>query len=240
MLTIFHRAARGAAFVSLVAALAACGDEEPAQRKAFMAFLQDINGRTGTHVLKPNAKDEKDFGPYFQQYKIIIDYNNGMRVATEAYGQDIGKLGFGPHSTPRTIEQMAATPQDLVAAKQITESFEHATEVRLADTQAKHDALKQPDDLKAVYDKAFGKLVTTPTLAFENSSKALLAGLDASIKLTDYINGHRTKLSVSGMQVQAKDQRTLDEVGALIKAHAAAGEKFVAAQRDGLRIVNDN
>ena len=42
------------------------------------------------------------------------------------------------------------------------------------------------------------------------------------------------------MQVQAKDQHTLDAVGALIRAHAAAGEKFVAAQRDGLRVVNDN
>ena len=42
------------------------------------------------------------------------------------------------------------------------------------------------------------------------------------------------------MQVRAKDQHTLDEVGALIKAHAAAGEKFVAAQRDGLRVVNDD
>ncbi len=82
--------------------------------------------------------------------------------------------------------------------------------------------------------------MTTPTQAFENSSKALLEGLDASIKLTDYINSHRTKLSVSGMQVRAKDQHTLDEVGALIKAHAAAGEKFVAAQRDGMRVVNDD
>jgi Protein of unknown function (DUF3053) len=238
MLTIFHRAAGVAALLSL--ALAACGDQEPAQRKAFMAFLQDINGRTGTHVLKPTAKDENDFGPYLQQYKIIIDYNNDMRAATEAYGHQIGKIGLGPHSTPRTIEQMAAAPQDLIAARREVEKFEHETQARLADVKAKRDALKQPDDLKLVYDKTFNKLVTTPTLAFENSSNALLEGLDASIKLADYINSHRTKLSVFGMQIQAKDQRTLDEVGALLKAHAAAGQKFAAAQRDGERMVNGN
>jgi hypothetical protein len=42
---------------------------------------------------------------------------------------------------------------------------------------------------------------------------------------------------VSGSQVQAKDQRTLDEVGALIKAHQAAGERFAAAQREGDRVL---
>jgi len=43
---------------------------------------------------------------------------------------------------------------------------------------------------------------------------------------------------IMGMRVVAKDQRTPDEVGALIKAHQAAGERFAEAQREGRRIVN--
>jgi len=64
---------------------------------------------------------------------------------------------------------------------------------------ADRGALKQPDDLKAVYDKTFDKLVTAPTVAFENSAKALSTGIDAAIALVTYINAHRTKMSVSGI-----------------------------------------
>jgi hypothetical protein len=74
----------------------------------------------------------------------------------------------------------------------------------------------------------------------ENSAKALEAGIDASIKLTDYINSHRNKLAVSGMQIQAKDQRTLDEIGPMLKAHQDAGQRFVAAQREGQRVLQNN
>jgi len=37
---------------------------------------------------------------------------------------------------------------------------------------------------------------------------------------------------VSGAQIQAKDQRTLDELKPLLKAHQDAGERFRAAQRE--------
>ncbi len=51
--------------------------------------------------------------------------------------------------------------------------MEQGIEMRLAKVNADRAALKQPDDLKAVYDKTFDKLVVSPTLAFENSAKAL-------------------------------------------------------------------
>lgn len=235
MFAISRGATRVVALAALVAALVACGDEEPAQRKAFIAFLQDINNRAGVHFLKPSAKDEKDFGPYLQHYAAILDYNKDMRAATEEFRNQIVKLGAGPGVAPRTVEQMAAAPQDLTAAKAAVERMQQASEARLTRVNAERAALKQPDDLKAVYDKTFEKLVTTPTLAFEKSMQALSIGIDASIKLVDYINSHRDKLSISGTQIQAKDQRTLDEVGALLKAHQAAGERFAQTRREGER-----
>lgn len=236
-MSVFNRAAV-AALTLLAAALTACGDEEPAQRKAFIAFLQDINSRPGVHFLTPTAKDEKDFGPYLQHYTIILDYNNDMKAASEQFASHVMKLGIGPGSAPRTIEQMAAAPQDLATAKDEVEKLQTSAESRLAKVNAERGALKQPDDLKAVYDKTFANLITTPTQAFEASMQALIVGLDASIKLVDYINSHRGKLSVSGMQIQAKDQRTLDEVTVLIKAHQAAGERFAEAQRNGDRLLH--
>jgi hypothetical protein len=236
-MSIFNRAARIAAPFLFAAALASCGDSEPDQRKAFIKFLQEVNNRSGIHFLIPKADEEKAFGPYAAHYAIILDYSKAMEAASQEFADHIRKLGVGPASRPRNLEQMAAAPNDLVVAKQEVEKIEQAAEARLAKINADRSALKQPDDLKAVYDKTFDKLITAPTLAFEKSDKALDEGIDASIKLVDYVNSHRSKLTISGTQIQAKDQRTLDDINALLKAHEAAGERFAAAQRDGDRVL---
>jgi hypothetical protein len=229
---ILNRTARGAVAILFAATLAACGNSEADQRKAFISFLQDINGRSGVHFLVPTSTDEKAFGPYLQHYTIILDYNEDMKGPTNDFTAQIMKLGYGTASNSHTIEQMAAAPQDLVLAKDAVDKMEHGIKTRLAKVNADRSALKQPDDLKAVYDMTFDKLVTAPTLAMEKSAKALDVGIDASIKLAEYINSHSDKLAVSGMQIQAKDQRTLDELKPLLKAHHDAGERFLAAQRE--------
>lgn len=236
-MTFFNRLLRGGALVVFFAVtLAACGDGEADQREAFIHFLQEINSRAGVHFLKPTPEEEKAFGPYLQHYALILDFNRDMKSESEEFARQVMKLGLGPASRPRTIEQMAAAPADLTTVKNDVANMEQAMQTRLAKAVADRAALTQPDDLKAVYDKTFDKLVTAPTLAFERSVKALQAGIDASIKLVDYVNSHRAKLAISGMRITASDQRTLDEIGALIKAHQEAGEHFIAAQRDGEKL----
>jgi len=134
---------------------------------------------------------------------------------------------------------MATAPADLAAAKDAVDKMEQVIETRLAKVTADRAALKQSDDLKAVYDKTF-ELVTVPTMAMENSAKALANGIDAALALVNYINAHRTKLVVSGMQIQAKDQRTLDELQPLMKSYQDAGERFIAAQRQSDRVLQGN
>ncbi|HEX4409082.1 MAG TPA: DUF3053 family protein [Xanthobacteraceae bacterium] len=239
-MSFLNRVARAATSVLFAGVLAACGNSEADQRKAFIGFLQDINGRSGVHFLLPTADDEKAFGPYLQHYTIIIDFNKDMEVATNDFTNRIMQFGFGPAPTPRTIEQMAARPQDLPAAKDIVDGMVRTIEARVAQLNVARNALVQPDDLKSVYDKTFDKLVTAPTSALEKSEKTLDEGIDASVKLAAYINSHRNRLTVSGMRIEAKDQRTLDEVGPLLKAHDEASERFAAARRDGQRILDGN
>ena len=65
-MSALNPAIRGAMCLLLAATLAGWGNGEADQRKAFIAFLQDLNNRAGAHVLVPNANDEKAFGPYLQ------------------------------------------------------------------------------------------------------------------------------------------------------------------------------
>jgi hypothetical protein len=163
-----------------------------------------------------------------------------MKAPMDDFVAQAIKLGFGPNPVPRTIEQMAAAPADLMAAKGAVDKMEQVIETRLAMVTADRAALKQPDDLKAVYDKTFDKLVIGPTVAFENSAKALSTGIDTALALVNYINAHRAKVVVSGMQIQARDQRTLDELSPLMKAYQEAGERFVVAQRQSDRVLQGN
>jgi hypothetical protein len=241
-MSILKRVGRGAICIVLAAVLAgfSWGNSEADQRKAFVAFLQDINSRAGGHVLVPNANDEKAFGPYLQHYAIILDFNKDMSVSVQDFMAQMIKFGFGPNPNPRTIEQLAAAPADLTVLKGILDKMEQGLETRLAKANADRAALKQPDDLKAVYDKTFDRLAAAPAVAFENYAKALDSGIDAAIALVTYINAHRTKLIVSGMQIQAKDQRSLDELQPLMKAYQDAGERVVAAQRQSDRVMQGN
>ena len=163
-----------------------------------------------------------------------------MNVSMQDFVAQAIKLGFGPNPAPRSIEQIAAAPADLTAAKDAIDKMEQALETRLAKITAGRAALKQPDDLKAVYDKTFDRLVTAPAVALDNSAKALDTGIEAALALVAYINAHRTRLIVSGMQIQAKDQRTLDEIAPLMKACQDSGERFVAAQRASDRVLGGN
>ena len=186
------------------------------------------------------ASGEKAFGPYLQHYVIILDFNKDMKSPTDDFMAQLIKLGYGPNPVPRTIEQMAAAPADLTAAKDAVDKMEQGLETRLAKVTADRAALKQPDDLKAVYDKTFDKLVVAPAVAFENSAKALSNGIDAALAFVAYINAHRAKLIVTGMQIQAKDQRTLDEIAPLMKAYQDSGERFAVAQRQSDRVLQGN
>ena len=93
-MSTLHRAARGALCIVLAATLVGWGNSEADQRKAFIAFLRDINNRAGAHVLVSNANDEKAFGPYLQHYAIILDFNKDMDVSAQDFIAQAIKLGF--------------------------------------------------------------------------------------------------------------------------------------------------
>jgi len=234
-MTLFTRRAGCAALLFIAAALTACGDSEPDQRKAFIKFLDDINQRVGVHFMVPTQEDRVAFGDYMKHYQVILDFNADMKVMSNDY-QNAMK-GMGP-SGPQTLEQMAARRQDFAKIKDVTSATMHAFETRLAKANAERAALTQPNDLKAVYNKTFDKLIAAPVQAMIASDQALLAYVDRSAQIADYINQNRGKLTVSGSQMRASDAKTLSEINALIKAHQDAQKRFQDAQRAGDQVVN--
>ena len=236
MSVINRRAAGFAVLAFFVTALVACGDSEADQRAAFIKFLQEINHRAGVHFLNPNAADVKAFGDYGSQYSIITTFNSDMGKVSKEFNAHVTAVVGG--QTSPTLEQLAANRDKIASLKIEIGKVQDEIDKHVAAVSAQRAALKQPDDLKAVYDVTFEKLVLKPTQATKNHIAVLGDGLTSSLQLADYINTHADKLTVKGSQVLAKDAKTLDEIKALMAAQNAASQRLRDAGREMARVLD--
>src|SRR5215469_12597855 len=68
--------------VLLVLMLLTGCDDESAQRRAFIDFLQQhIVARPGVHLMLMNETLAKSFGPYASHYQIILDFNSNLDLS---------------------------------------------------------------------------------------------------------------------------------------------------------------
>lgn len=239
-MSVFNRRGFGiAALLVLAAGLGACGDPEPEQRKAFMAFLQGMIDRPGVHVMNAKADDDKTFGNYTKHYAVILDFNKDMAGIMQTFAMQMRQLAGGDTGA-RTVEQLVAHRTDVLAVQEGLGKSQQGIGEKLAAAQAARAKLQQPEDLKKVYDAAFDKIVVRPVQGIEKVYAVLFDGIKATLQLIDYVDSHRTTLTVSGSQVQAKNARTLSEVNELMKVHSAAGLRVNQARDDLRKIMEGN
>ena len=97
-------------------------------------------------------------------------------------------------------------------------------------------ALKQPDDLKTVYDAAFDKVIGAPLRGFHESTPIAQSIATAAANLGDYVASHGDGVKIVGTSLQAKEKRTQAEVDTLVNALNSNASRFNEAQRK-LRII---
>lgn len=223
--------ARLLVFVVIAATVIACGDNEPEQRKAFIAFLQTrVIDRPGVRIPNPSADEIKSIGPYHAHFKVITDFTGDPALTAMAAKMSSGLPNLtniqGVIDHRDTLRKTGAEMGDLM----------RVMNDKYAATQKERDALKQPDDLKPVYDKAFDKTVTAPVNGFREAVPIAQAILEAVGKLSDYVVSHKDAVRITGGQLQPTSARAQAELTPLVNAVTAQGAKFNEAQRK-LRIV---
>lgn len=220
-----------AGVLTLTLAAAACGDSEADQRNAFIAFLQTrIIDKPGLHVPTLTDAEKSSFGPYSDQYAVIGDFNLKMN------GILTGPYKIAQTNAPRSIQELMARRADVKAMADAMASANADARKLLADTGAKRAALKQPDDLKSVYAAAYERDVTAPAEAFLATLPVAIDALTKSLQVADYLDAHRTTVKVSGMSIQASDNKTRAEVQSLLEAMNAQNQRLTAA-REHLSII---
>ena len=211
--------------LALPLVLAACGSKEPEQRAAFTQFLQTrIVDKPGVRVPKLTEEEKKSFGDYAAQYAVITDFNAAMEASVTPMGNLMQK------GAVRSLNDVIARRDDIKTVQTALKDMSEA----LAKEQAKADAaraqLKQPDDLKAVYDKAYAKTVTVPAETFREVLPQISGTLDSSLKLAEYVEAHKAQIDLSGPMPKVQDPTVLAELNKLLQDLTAQAQKVQQAQ----------
>lgn len=217
----------GACVLAIGLALAGCGSKEPEQRAAFIQFLQTrVLDRPGVRVPKPTEEQKKPFGDYAQHYAVIADFNEAMN---QSVGQPMEAVIA--KGSPRSIGDIVARRADIRTAREGVKQMRTALDANLAKADAAHTALKQPDDLKAVFDKAYEKTVTLPASTFREVFPALDAVLGGAVRIGDYVEAHRAQIQVTGNAITVTDAKVQAELNAMLQELNGHANAINAAQR---------
>jgi len=207
--------------------LAACGSKEAEQRAAFIEFLQTrVLDKPGLRVPTPSDEQKASFGDYAKHYAVITDFNEGMnKSVSQPMGEVMAKGAL------RSIADLSSRRNDLKAAKDGLAGLRSALDQQLAKADAARAQLKQPDDLKQVYDKAYEKTVAAPAATFKEVFPALDTVFDGALAVGDYLQQNKSKIQISGASVTVTDPAVQAELNKMLQNLNGQSAAINAAQR---------
>lgn len=116
-------------------------------------FLQTrIVDKPGVHVPKLTTDQTQAFGPYSDHYAVITDFNGAMDTAVKPLGNLLQKGAI------RSLNDVTARRDDIKAVQTGLNDMGSQLQEQKAKADTAHAQLKQPEDLKVVYDKASNAL----------------------------------------------------------------------------------
>jgi len=210
----------------LVFQLTGCGDKEADQRKAFIDFLQNTVMRSGEHLPSLSEDQKQKFGHYVNDYAIIYGFSQQVNRAVDS--------GMKP-----VVDELAAIriPQDYLTRR---DSLRQASgslgvliqQIQTAKTQADSSkaALKQPEDLKTVYDNVYNKVVTQPANTLQPLLPVLQTLSQDAVQTGDFLQQQGTQVTFNGPAIQFPSQQQASQYNALMSRLATNAQALTQAQ----------
>lgn len=221
------RAAVVATIVGFALLLAGCFGNEPAQRKAFIEFLQTrIIDKPGLHIPIMSDQDVANFGPYADQYRIMNGFHHQLDATISKDFASAMQIG-----SPRSLEELVKHRDLLPTITRGMAKMKTTIDKALAEADAAHAALKQPPDLKAVYDQAYEHMVTKPANVFRELIPIMVSGLPVIEKLAAFLDEHRNAIEYRGGMPVVRDAKLQPQLEALIQEAVKVSEASAEGKR---------
>ena len=190
----------------VVMQLTACGDKEPEQRKAFIDYIQNTVMRSGAKIPTLSEDQKQKFGNYAGDYAILVGFSQQLSKSLDA-------------SLTPALDQInqIRTAQDYMSKRDTLQQSVGALnllgqQIQSAKSQADtaRTALKQPDDLKAVYNQAYDKSVTGPANALMPVIPTTASFVQDLVQVGDFLRaqGNQVAFNNNGVQFRTSQQAT--------------------------------
>jgi DUF3053 family protein len=208
------------AVLFLALATAGCLDNEPQQRRAFITFLQTrIIDKPGLHIPVLSDKDIADLGPYADHYRVMNGFHHNVDASIS---KDLATaMQFG---TPRSLEDLRNHREILPVLRSAMSKMKDDLDRAQAEADAKHKALRQPPDLKAVYDIAYDRMVTKPAAVFSEIVPVITGFLPSIDELATYLDEHRDTITFRAGAPVVTDPAVREKLATLMQAAGTAAD----------------
>ena len=173
---------------------------------------------------KPSADESKAFGPYNDHYAVITNFNGAMDSAVKPLGSLLQK------GAVRSLNDITSRRDDIKAVQTGLNDMGVQLQEQKAKADSAHAQLKQPDDLKVIYDKAYDRTVSVPAETFLQVLPQINGTLDSSLKVADYVDAHKAQIEINGPIVKVNDPKVQAELNALLQDLTAQAKTVQQAQ----------
>jgi hypothetical protein len=212
----------------LVLFQAGCGDREPAQRAAFIAFLeQKVLKESGKNPPSLGNDEKAAIGAYVPHYHVLADFRGDGNPDAGAVLSSTREL-LSVKSLRESVDKRDAFAGALTKIRRLKKEMSE----KLRKSDAAKAGLKQPADLQTVYDRAYDKVVARPGKAFIAALEKVEAVLTAVADLAAYVYDNRDGLDIVGQQVRVKDAALQPVVTEKLQAVRDSTRHLLAAYED--------
>ena len=224
---------RRSLLVAFAALPVACGDGEADQRRAFIAFLQTrILDKPGIHLARPTPDEEKSWGDYAKHYAIITGFNDGLSQRVSKPMAETAQRG-----AVRSIQDLMTRRREVAEVRIGMAALGTELDQQFTTAEAARAALKQPADLKPVFDAAYDRLVAAPARAFKEVFPIADQAFAAALDLAETISSHPRGVTVTGSLVQVSDPALQREMTAKLATMNERGQAAQQAQSKIMRLI---
>jgi len=206
--------------------LAGCGDPEPEQRKAFIKFLQaHVLDPAGMVVPEPSVEDKQAFGPYIDHYAVITKFHDTMG------GNNDQLKAMAAKGAVQSVKDLIARREELNTLSGEMAKLETTFNSAVSTADAAKAQLKQPDDLKVVYDKAYDRTISAFAKIMKDFLPIARDLYAAEVDLADYVAQHKGELKINGAMVMTEAPKLQTEFNAKVQAIQAKAQTMRDVQQ---------
>ncbi len=207
--------------------LTGCGDKEPQQRKAFIDYLQNTVMRSGQNLPSLSEDQKQKFGPYVSDYTIILNFSRQLKMSvTNGLVPAVNEIG--QIRVPQDYMQQRNALQQASGTLNMLQQQIQSAKTQADTAQA---ALKQPEDLKAVYSKVYAQDVTDPANAVLPAIPAFASFMQDLIAVGDFLSQQENQVNFANGGVQFPTQQQATQYNAMMTGLLGKQQALLTAQK---------